>query len=568
MNNGGVFGKNRNLYVSVASMIVDGLLEGSNFVLIYLVIEEVFSGDFDLVAIMSLTVILVAVFLARIIIYGWGYVRGQIGGAQVSRNIRVFLGEKIKRIPLSSFSDRTSGDYLNALTVNVNDYEQILTHKTGNIAKNIMLGTALTCFTTWLYAPAGAIVASMFALLVPGLWYSWRQVKKYGTHKSAVQASNTSKVVEHIAGMQTLRAYGVGGMKNDGIVSSMREYSDVSYRYEVAVTPPGAVIFALIGCGLPALIMVCGNAWLAGEIEVVSMLLIIMLPLFIVKLSTGVFIDLTAYKNLMISKRRIQTVVDEQEETGSTDSFPVCSYSIRLEKVFFSYDEGRPLFQGLNLICEPGKLTALVGDSGCGKSTVLSLIARYYRPDSGRVVIGNTDIATYAPESIMASMSIVDQEVFLFDDAVMDNIRYARPDATDDEVVEACRLANADAFVCAMPHGYASRIGENGDKLSGGERQRLSIARAILRDSPIVLLDEATASLDIENELAVKEAITNLLAHRKTVVMVAHTLPIVRGADSIAVIGEGRVLEQGTHDELVLGNGKYARMWSANRELV
>lgn len=194
-------------------------------------------------------------------------------------------------------------------------------------------------------------------------------------------------------------------------------------------------------------------------------------------------------------------------------------------------------------------------------------MAQYYRPDRGRVRIGGVDTAGFAPESVLAGMSIVDQEVFLFDDTVRANIRYARPDASDEEVEEACRLANADGFVRALPQGYETRIGEGGGRLSGGERQRLSIARAILREAPIVLLDEATASLDIENELAVKEAVANLLSHRKTVVMVAHTLPIVRGADAIAVIGDGRVLEQGTHDELLARGGKYARMWAADREL-
>ena len=545
-----VFAKNSKIHASVACTVIEGLLDGCNFVLVYLVIEEVFAGGFDLGSVLLVSGALAAVFAVRLAVYGWGYVQGQVGGAEVSRNVRVFLGDKIKRIPLSRFTERTSGDYLNALTSNVSDYEQVLTHKTGSLVKNVTLGVMLTCFVTWLHAPAGVIVALMFALLVPGLWWSWRQVRTFGARKSAIQASNTSKVVEHVSGMQTLRAY-----------------SDVSYRYEAAVTPPGAVVFALVGLGLPALMLVCGDAWLAGELDVASFLLIIMLPLFVVKLTTGIFVDLTAYKNLMIAKRRIQTVVEEPEEQGRLEPLPACGTAVSLEGVFFAYEPDAPVFEGLDLVCEQGKLTALVGDSGCGKSTALSLVAQYYRPDRGRVRIGGVDTAGFAPESVLAGMSIVDQEVFLFDDTVRANIRYARPDASDEEVEEACRLANADGFVRALPQGYETRIGEGGGRLSGGERQRLSIARAILREAPIVLLDEATASLDIENELAVKEAVANLLSHRKTVVMVAHTLPIVRGADAIAVIGDGRVLEQGTHDELLARGGKYARMWAADRDL-
>lgn len=567
MSSANVFAKNRKIAASVVCTVVEGLLDGFNFMLIYLVIAQVFSGSFDLGAVLAVTGVLAVVFAVRLVVYGWGYVQGQVGGAEVSRAIRTYLGDKIKRIPLSRFTERASGDYLNALTANVNDYEQILTHKTGSIVKNVTLAVMLTCFVTWLYAPAGAIVALMFAWLVPGLWFSWRQVKKYGARKSAVQTSNASRVVEHVSGMQTLRAYGIGGVNNEAIVASMREYSDVSYRYEAAVTPPGAVVFALIGMGLPALMLVCGGAWLAGDLNVVPFLLILMLPIFMMKLATGIFVDLTAYKNLMIAKRRIQIVVDEPEEAGSAESFPARGSNIEFVGVDFAYEANNPVFRGLDLVCEEGRLTALVGDSGCGKSTALSLVAQYYRPNGGCVRIGGADTVGFAPESVLERISIVDQNVFLFDDSVMDNIRYARPGASDDEVREACRQANADGFVRALPEGYATCIGENGGRLSGGERQRLSLARAILRDAPIVLLDEATASLDIENELAVKEAVLNLLSRRKTVVMVAHTLPIVRGADSIAVIGDGRVLEQGTHDQLVAAGGKYARMWAADREL-
>ena len=240
---------------------------------------------------------------------------------------------------------------------------------------------------------------------------------------------------------------------------------------------------------------------------------------------------------------------------------------IELAGVDFAYERDNPVFCGLDLVCSPGRLTALVGDSGCGKSTALSLVAQYYRPDKGSVLIGGADTAAYAPERVLENVSIVDQDVFLFDDSISENVRYAKPGASGEEIREACRLANADGFIERMPEGYDSRIGDNGSRLSGGERQRLSIARAILRDSPIVLLDEATASLDIENELAVKRAIGNLLARRKTVIMITHTLPIVRTADSIAVIGDGHVIEQGTHEELVARGGKYAAMWAADRQL-
>ena len=292
-----------------------------------------------------------------------------------------------------------------------------------------------------------------------------------------------------------------------------------------------------------------------------------MLPLFIIKLTAALFVDLTAYRNLSIAKGRIADVAAEVEEQGVDEEFSVGDAGIELSGVDFAYEPGNPVFRGLELACAPGSLTALVGDSGCGKSTALSLVAQYYRPDAGSVLIGGSDSAAYAPERVLEHVSIVDQDVFLFDDSVAENVRYAKPDASDEEIRKACRLANADGFIGQMPEGYASRIGENGSRLSGGERQRLSIARAILRDSPIVLLDEATASLDIENELAVKRAIRNLLARRKTVIMIAHTLPIVRTADSIAVIGDGRVIEQGTHEELVARGGKYAAMWAADRQL-
>ena len=236
--------------------------------------------------------------------------------------------------------------------------------------------------------------------------------------------------------------------------------------------------------------------------------------------------------------------------------------------VNFSYVQGEPVLKGASFTAKDNELTAIVGASGSGKSTILNLISKYYEPDGGQIKIGGIDTALVSSEKVLSQISMVDQDVFLFNDTVRNNIRYARQDATDEEVEQACRLANCDEFIRAMNNGYDTSTGENGILLSGGERQRLSIARAILKDSPIILLDEATASLDIENELVVKQAIANLLSKKKTVIIIAHTLSIVRNADKILVVDNGKIAEEGTHDELLAKKGKYANMWEAEQKLI
>ena len=560
----GPFAKNRDFYLSCACAVVEGLLGGSNYMLVWLVMHQVFLAAIDVGALLRISAALVVVFLLRLAIYRFGYVRGQVGGARVSRDLRIVMGDSIKRIPLSRFNERTSGEYLQALTVNVNDYEQILTHRTSEIVKSAALAVALCALTLWLYVPAGIVVLASFLLLAPAVALSWRQVRVFGPHKDEVRASSSSAIMEHVDGMQTLRAYGVAGVHNEAIVESMREFSHVSYVYERAILPIGAGLSILAGLTQPLLVWMCYGAWAERALPTESFLLICMLPLLTLKLAGALFIHLTAYRNLKIAKKNISDVLAEPQEAGSFEDVPMRGTGIELAHVGFSYGDGPVVLKDLCLAIPEGRLCALVGDSGCGKSTALGLIAQLYRPKGGTVSFGGVDVGAFAPESVLRNVALVDQDVFLFDDSVMDNVRYARPGASDEEVREACRLANADGFVSALPQGYDTRIGERGGRLSGGERQRLSIARAILKDAPIVLLDEATSNLDIENELAVREAISNLLFQRKTVVMVAHTLPCIRTADMIAVIGGGRVSEQGTHDELVALGGKYARMWAAS----
>lgn len=561
------FQKNRNFYLGVGCTILEGLLSGCNFMILYLVMQMLLQKKFLLQPILAITGLLAGIFLLRLLIYGFGYTQGQIGGAAVSKQIRLCLGDKIKKIPLSRFTQGQTGQYINTITSDVTNYEKILTHKVGDLAKNISLSLMLIVFVSTIWLPGGIIFLATDFLLIPAIWFSFRAVKKYGNRKNQISAENVSSIVEYVTGIQTFRAYGIGGTKNEAVTKAMKDFSDISYIYEANTIPPGSVLGALAWCSCPVIMLAASNPLLSGSMDLVTYLMLCMMPLFLAKLETTIYVDLTSYKNLTISKRQIVKIFNESEECGTTEPFVSQNYDIEFQDIDFSYVPGEPVLEHISLHVPNQKLTAIVGDSGSGKSTILNLIAKYYEPTSGTIAIGDKSINQVAAERVLEQISMVDQDVFLFNDTIRENIRHARPDATDEEIEAACREANCDDFIRKMEKGYDTPTGENGNLLSGGERQRLSIARAILKNSPILLLDEATASLDIENELAVKQAIVNLLKAKKTVVMIAHTLSIVKNADQILVVSGGKIAESGTHEELLAKKGKYAAMWNAEQKL-
>ena len=561
------FQKNRNFYLGVGCTILEGLLSGCNFMILYLVMQMMLQKKFLLQPLLAITGLLAGIFLLRLLIYGFGYTQGQIGGAAVSKQIRLCLGEKIKKIPLSRFTQGQTGQYINTITSDVTNYEKILTHKVGDLAKNISLSLMLTVFVSTIWLPGGIIFLATDFLLIPAIWFSFRAVKKYGNRKNQISAENVSSIVEYVTGIQTFRAYGIGGTKNEAVTKAMKDFSDISYIYEANTIPPGSVLGALAWCSCPVIMLAASNPLLSGSMDLVTYLMLCMMPLFLAKLETTIYVDLTSYKNLTISKRQIVKIFNESEECGATEPFVSQNYDIEFQDIDFSYVPGEPVLEHISLHIPDQKLTAIVGDSGSGKSTILNLIAKYYEANGGTISIGGKPINHVAAERVLEQISMVDQDVFLFDDTIRENIRHARPNATDKEIEAACREANCDGFIRKMEKGYDTPTGENGNLLSGGERQRISIARAILKNSPILLLDEATASLDIENELAVKQAIANLLKEKKTVVMIAHTLSIVKNADQILVVSGGKIAEAGTHDELLAKGGKYADMWNAEQKL-
>jgi ATP-binding cassette subfamily B protein len=562
-----VFSMNKGLKKSIVIVIIEGLLGGCNFIVLFEVLNLIFGEGVTLNSLMSLTGIVAVILVLRIIIYSFGYIGSQIGGAEVSKTIRIALGDKLKKIPLNLFSNRHTGTYISAATTEVSSYEQVLTHKVADIIKYSIVSLMASIFAGSMNIGVGITIFTSTLLLVPILAVSFACVKKYGPQKINASSENVRSITEYITGIQTLRSYGLGGIKNETLTASMKNFSDISYIYEKMVIPVGAVYFTINCMSLPLSILFAGSGWLDGILSSPQLVMLLMLPMFIAKLNIALFIDMTAYKNFMISKNNINKIMVEEEENSLDVKFGPKGYDVVFENVNFQYVSGERVLNDISFTIPSESFTAIVGDSGSGKSTILNLISKYYIPQNGTIRIGGYSIENLPSEKVFSCISAVDQDVFLFNDTVKNNIRYARPTATDEEVKEACRLANCETFILNMEKGYDTEIGENGNKLSGGERQRLSVARAILKDSPIILLDEATASLDIENELLVKQAISNLLRDNKTVIMIAHTLPIIKNADKILVVENGRIAESGTHAELVLQNRKYATMWKVSQKL-
>jgi subfamily B ATP-binding cassette protein MsbA len=537
-------------------------LSGAYAYLVKPVLDEIFINKNEaLLLALPLALFAVAV-LKSAFSYGQNYLMNYVGNHIVT-DIRQELFGRMVRLPVSYHDSNTSGRLVSRV---INDVT-LMANAIAGVLKDIfqqgltflaMLGVIF--YQNWKLGSLSLIVIPLAGVTMIRMGKRLRALGKSGQEQMGDMASTLQ---ETLSGIRMVKAYGREAAEAERFKNSNKAFLTTTMK-AIQVSSLGSSHIEVIGVvGVAVIIWYGGSLVISGD----------MTPGAFFSFLTAMFMVFTPLRRLSGSNNTIQQalaaaervfgvidLVTEQETDRGQLVMPPIQRSVVYQDVTFLY-EGQtvPALSDVDLVIPAGQMVAVVGSSGSGKTTLANLLPRFYHPTAGAVLIDGVDIQSFTLTSLRAQIGIVSQEVVLFDDTVLNNIAFGRQQAAYEDVVQAAKLAYAHEFIERLPQGYATMVGEKGIKLSGGERQRLAIARAILRDPPLLILDEATSALDTESERVVQLALTNLMAHRTTLV-IAHRLSTVQRADRIVVLDRGSIVETGTHDELLLRGGHYKRL--------
>ena len=484
---------------------------------------------------------------------------------QESARKRIAIAERLRLLPLSFFGKRDLADLTSVIMKDCSDQERLFSH---TMPQLFGMGASTLVFAVMMFAFDWRLAASALwpiPVALVALLLTARVQKSHTAKKNAASLSFVDGLQEYLECHREIRSLNKVSAFQGELDHCIDRFEREKIGAELAMGVAVCSAQGFVRLGSASVIVVGTMLLVAGRVD---FLVFFVYLLAVTRVYDPINVILQAIAELMdmsLSLKRMRAIENEPIQTGHT-SFEPQGYDVAFDDVGFAYADGEDVLDGVSFTAREGQVTALVGASGSGKSTAVKLASRFWDVSSGAVFVGGVDVSTVNPETLLSSFSEVFQDVVLFDDTVRENIRLGKKNATDEEVLAAAKAARCDEFVERLPNGYDTLIGENGGRLSGGERQRISIARALLKNAPIVLLDEATASLDVENETQVQAALSELL-QGKTVLVIAHRMRTVDNADKIVVLEGGRVVEQGSPAELrEKPEGRYRRMLELQRE--
>ncbi|MDJ0791030.1 MAG: ABC transporter ATP-binding protein [Acidimicrobiia bacterium] len=481
----------------------------------------------------------------------------------IQHDLRVETYANVQELDVAYFEDRSTGDLMAVLNDDVNQLERFLDIGANEV---IQVLTTVVLIGIAFFAIAPSVAWLAFLPIPVILWGSFKFQRRIEPRYALVReeaAAINAQLANNLGGISTIKAFNAEAREVDRVDAASRQYQEANrkaIKLSSAFTP---LIRIAILIGFTATLVWGGFLAIEGELNIglYSVMVFLTQRLLWPLTRLGQTVDL--YQRAMASTNRILDVLDTKPTiVDGPDPFDGTTTSGRLEfdAVGFAYTPGYPVLEDVDLLIEPAKTTAFVGSTGSGKTTLVKLILRFYDVDEGSVQLDGIDIRSMPQADLRQAMALVSQDVFLFHGTVQENIAYGKPSAGTDEIVEAAKQAEAHEFIIGLPNGYQTIVGERGQKLSGGQRQRLSLARALLTDSPILILDEATSAVDNETEAAIQRSLARV-SHNRTMVVIAHRLSTIRHADRIYVVDDGRVLEYGTHEELIDHAGIYRSLW-------
>ena len=519
---------------------------------------------FDTSWIWKVIVIQIVLVLPRFL---FDYLRARLQepiGYLLTARDRLAIGDALKRVSLGYFQQVSTGNILSSITTGLSTLETMGIRMIDNFVGGylnflvVFLGLAVC-------SPVTALIALIAAALSLGCMLL---ISHYSRVNAPVEAQAnrdmTGAVLEYVRGLAVVKSFGKGGAAMESARSAVRGSRDIHLKIEWGYLPGNALHLLALKCGSVGLALAAALQCLRGEMTFSLMLMFVFF-------SFHIFASLEPISDSAHTLGVIDDAMDQLDALRAEHFIDADGHDVKLEHfdirfdhVDFGYDS-RKVLKDVSFTIPEKTSTAIVGPSGSGKTTICSLLARFYDPQGGSITLGGHDLHEFTCDSLLANISMVFQNVYLFHDTVRANILFGQPDATEAEMIDAAKKARCHDFIMALPDGYDTVVGEGGGTLSGGEKQRVSIARAILKDAPIVILDEATASIDPENEHLIQQAISEL-THGKTIITIAHRLATIRNADQILVVDDGSIAECGTHEELIAQDGLYRRFTAIRQQ--